>query len=194
MGDEKFLKLNSSEAHAYLALCSHGERSRLANLYKERVGIEPAPGPLSGPASQLDENGWKKGLKPALGIVSIGVVAALIILNLPAKEQPRGQSGSSLSALQHECDRELRNQDLRNAERSRAQAALTDAEAALAAKDPELQAYYQHALEQEMGLLPGEGQGWRQVYAGRKADAERWVREAGAMEIAPPGACKDPRL
>ncbi len=194
MGDEKFLKLNSSEAHAYLALCSHGERSRLASLYKARVGIEPAPAASPGPNSQLDENHWRRGLKPALGIVSIGVVAALIILNLPAKEQPRAQSGSSLSALQHECDRELRNQDLRNAERSRAQAALTDAEAALAAEDPELQAYYQRALEQEMGLLPGEGRGWRQVYAGRKASAERWVREAGAMEVAPPQVCRDARL
>ncbi len=93
------------------------------------------------------------------------------------------------SELRHGCDLDRSAQDRRNAERRKAQAALTDAEAALGASTPELQDYYQRAMEREMGLLPGEGRGWRAVYAGRKRHAERLVQSLGAMEVAQPVGC-----
>lgn len=184
--DEEFEKLNSADAYAYLARQPQGERSRLFQLYKDRVGIEPRRGPTSSTGAAADR--WSREWKPALAILVVGggLVCTIGTCTISRINAP---PPSTASDLQHGCDLERSAQDRRNAERQKAQAALSDAETALSATTPELKEYYQRAMEREMGLLPGEGRGWRTVYAGRKRDAERLVQSLGAMEVAQPPGC-----
>lgn len=185
--DEEFAKLNSADAYAYLARQPQGERSRLFQLYKDRVGIDPRQGPTSSPSSAADR--WSREWKVALAILVVGgglvcTIGTCTISRINASPPP-----PTASEVQHGCDLERSAQDRRNAERQKAQAALSDAETALSATTPELKEYYQRAIEREMGLLPGEGRGWRTVYAGRKRDAERLVQSLGALEVAQPAGC-----
>lgn len=53
--------------------------------------------------------------------------------------------------------------------------AVTSSEAA------SVQADAQRQMEREIGLAPGEGRGWQDVYAGRKASAEAELAEVGAL-------------
>lgn len=185
--DEEFEKLNSADAYAYLAKQTQGERSRLFQRYKDRVGIEPRQGPTSSPSVAADR--WGREWKLALVILVVGgglvcTIGTCTISRINAPLAP-----PTASEIQHRCDLERSSQDRRNAERQKAQAALTDAETALSASTPELKEYYQRAMEREMGLLPGEGRGWRTVYTGRKRNAERLVQSLGAMEVAQPAGC-----
>ena len=189
MTEDQFLKLNSHEAFAYAATFEAEQKTYLLRLYKDRIGIDPIEGDVSFKVNREVAAKDLKQWKIAAVLFVICIVPLVSIFSCTMNNIEKGPPPPTMEDKKRDCERARYDQQLRNNERERAKAELTDAETALSADTPELMEYYKSAMEAEMGLLPGEGNGWKTVYAGRKREAAQRVRSLGAIEYEQPLEC-----
>lgn len=120
------------------------------------------------------------------GLVMLGVMAGLCACG-PAP----GPDPSSLEFMEGACEEENESSRRKWIERQRAQAAVDDAEIALSSDSAAVQDHYRSSMEQQAGLAPGEGAGWRDSYAAQKSVGERQLAEIGEATLPWEGsACK----
>lgn len=121
-----------------------------------------------------DPQEWK------LAGVLFGVGAA-VILGLGWLFSYKEPPPPTLEELKSACQQARIGADNIYAQRARVQAELDYARVVASTDSPAVAADAQRAMEGEMGLASGEGQGWREAYSGRSAAAARELQEIGQV-------------